>query len=157
MTSPDTRAWLRTALQDLTQARAHLAFSSGRVAALDFARTAPTPEELERVEAYSSRFARVVDLVVNKALRALDRHELVAEGTLLDVLHRAEKRGIIEDAETFRAMKEVRNVIAHDYSGAELMELLKFCRAREAALNAACDRVVAYANRLLSSEPKAAH
>lgn len=154
MTPPDSRVWLRAALQDLVQARAHLAFSSARVAALDFARAAPSPEELERVEAYTSRFARVVDLLVNKALRALDRHELTGEGTLLDVLHRAEKRGLIPAAEAFRAMKEVRNVIAHDYSGAELGELLVFCRAREAMLIAACDRVTAYAKTRLDAGPR---
>ncbi len=54
MTAPDTRAWLTTALQDLEQARAHLAFSSGRVGGLDFARAAPAPEELERVEVSSA-------------------------------------------------------------------------------------------------------
>ncbi len=114
MTPPDARVWLRAALDDLAQAREHLAFSSARVAGIDFARRAPTPEELERIEAYTSRFVRVVDLLVNKALRALDRYELADEGTLLDVLHRAEKRGLIGDAEAFRAMKEVRNIIAHD-------------------------------------------
>jgi uncharacterized protein YutE (UPF0331/DUF86 family) len=82
----------------------------------------------------------VVDLLVNKALRALDRYELAGEGTLLDVLHRTEKRGLIDDAEVFRAMKEVRNIIAHDYSGTELKDLLVFCRERETVLNAACDR-----------------
>lgn len=84
---------------------------------------------MERVEAYTGRFARVVDLLVNKVLRALDRHELAGEG--------------------FRAMKEVRNIIAHDYSGAELAALLVFCRSREAELNDACNRVVAYAPILL--------
>jgi uncharacterized protein with HEPN domain len=37
-------------------------------------------------------------------------------------------------------MKEVRNIIAHDYSGTELKDLLVFCRERETVLNAACDR-----------------
>jgi hypothetical protein len=152
VTAPDTRAWLRSALDELAQARAHLAFSSARVAGLDFAQSAPSPEELERAEAYTSRFARVVDLLVNKALRVLDRHELMAEGTLLDVLHRAEKRGFIPGVEPMRAMKEVRNIIAHDYSGAELGELLGFCRSRETALLAACDLVVAYVDRRLAAD-----
>ncbi|MEO5958837.1 MAG: hypothetical protein ABIR80_06950 [Opitutaceae bacterium] len=40
---------------------------------------------------------------------------------------------------------EVRHVIAHDYSGAERTALLDFCRTREPLLNAACDRIAAYA------------
>jgi hypothetical protein len=154
MTAPDTRAWLRAALEDLAQARGHLAYSSARVAGLDFSGVAPTAEQLERVEAYTSRFARVVDLLANRALRALDRHELIGKGTVLDVLHRAEKRGLIDDAEGFRALKEVRNVIAHDYSGAELTQLLAFCRVREALLNAEGDRVENYTRARLDAGPK---
>ena len=78
----------------------------------------------------------------------------MGEGTLLDVLHWAEKRGLIPAAEAFRVMKEVRNIIAHDYSGAELAGLLVFCRAREVALLAACDRVTDYANTRLSVAPQ---
>ena len=63
---------------------------------------------------------------------------------LLDLLHRAEKRGLIASTEEFRALEEVRNVIAQDYSGAELTALLDFCRTREPRLNAACDRMAAY-------------
>ena len=150
MTTPIAREWLEAALRDLAQAREHLAFSSGRVSGLRLTADAATPEGLERVEAYTSRFARVVDLVVNKVLRALDRHELAADGTLLDVLHRAEKRGLVASTEEFRALKEVRNVIAHDYSGAELAALLDFCRVREPLLNATCDRIAAYARAQLA-------
>ena len=151
MTPPRSEVWLEAALCDLARAREHLAFSSGRVANLRDAADAATPEGLERIEAYTSRFARVVDLVVNKVLRALDRHELAGEGTLLDVLHRAEKRGLIANTEEFRALKEVRNVIAHDYSGAELAALLEFCQAREALLNTTCDRIVSYARARLTT------
>ena len=55
---------------------------------------------------------------------------------LLDLLHRAEKRGLIASTEEFRSLEEVRNVIAQDYSGAELTALLDFC--------CTCDQIAAY-------------
>ena len=45
-------------------------------------------------------------------LRSLDRVELKPEGTLLDVVNRAEKRGFVGQSEELREMKDVRNMIA---------------------------------------------
>ena len=73
-----------------------------------------TEKQLESAEAFTGRFARSVDLLVNKVLRALDRVELKPEGTLLDVVNRAEKRGLVERAEELREMKDVRNMIARE-------------------------------------------
>lgn len=81
-------------------------------------------DQLESVEVFCSRFARTVDLLVNQVLRGLDRAELQAQGTLIDVVNRAEKRGLVEHAETLREMKDLRNIIAHDYAGARLAEVL---------------------------------
>ena len=105
---------LRVSLEELKQARVHLDFSFQQIRGLSCDLTHLTEEELESVEAFCSRFARTVDLLVNKVLRSLDRVELVAQGTLIDVVNRAEKRGFIESAEDLREMKDIRNVIAHD-------------------------------------------
>jgi len=81
----------------------------------------------EAVEAFMSRFARTVDLLTNKVLRALDLVELEPSGSLLDVLNRAERRGVVESAERLREMKNLRNLIAHDYAGEYLAETFKAC------------------------------
>jgi hypothetical protein len=47
---------------------------------------------MDCVEVLSARFVRTVDFFVHKFLRAADRHELIAEGTLIDTINRAEKR-----------------------------------------------------------------
>ena len=80
-----------------------------------------TEKQLASAEPFRGRFARSVDLLVNKVLRALDRVELKPEGTLLDVVNRAEKRGLVEHAEELREMKDVRNMIARE--AAELMAI----------------------------------
>jgi uncharacterized protein YutE (UPF0331/DUF86 family) len=110
---------------------------------------AASPDELESVEAFTSRFARTVDLLVNKLLRCLDRVELLSPGTLLDTVNRAEQRGFVERAALLREMKDVRNIIARDYAGAQLAEVLRYCRDHKPVLDAICERVEAYARTLL--------
>jgi uncharacterized protein YutE (UPF0331/DUF86 family) len=77
--------------------------------------TAIPPEEAERLEALSARFARLSDILVQKVFRAIDAVELVDEGSLLDRLARMEKRGVIDSADTWRRIRALRNQIAHDY------------------------------------------
>jgi len=73
------------------------------------------PESLERLEALVARFARLIDILVQKLFRAIDAIELVDEGSLLDRLARMEKRGLIESAAEWRQIRELRNQVAHDY------------------------------------------
>lgn len=87
--------FLRTSLDELSRARERLAFSYQRVLDLGADLSGFSPEELERVEAFTSRFARVVDLLTNKVLRALFAYELESVETVLDRLHLAEKRGFV--------------------------------------------------------------
>lgn len=150
MKSPRARQLLEQGLAELAQARRHLDFSFQQVAQLpeDFHQV--SEEQLESIEAFCSRFARSVDLLVNKVLRSLDRVELLSEGTLLDVVNRAEKRGLINRAADLREMKEVRNLIAHDYAGAGSADIFVFCREQKPAFDAMANGVSAYARRLLT-------
>ena len=143
--------FLQTALAELTQARRHLDYSFQQVAGLPDDLQGATPAQLESVEAFSSRFARTVDLLVNKVLRSLDRVELLPPGTLIDVVNRAEKRGLVARATDLREMKDVRNIIAHDYAGAKAAEIFAYCREQQPALVAVCNRVEVYAAPLIAS------
>jgi len=69
----------------------------------------------ESCEALTSRYARLCDLLVQRLFRTVDQVELVDEGTVLDRLNRAEKRGIIASAAEWRELRELRNSIVHDY------------------------------------------
>jgi len=139
------RALLLQGVTELIEARQHLDFSASRVADLPGDLHGVHGEQLESAEAFTTRFARVVDLLVNKVLRGIDRVELQPEGTLLDVVHRAEKRGFVTEASLLRELKSVRNVIAHDYAGARLPEIVGYCRQRKPVLDTVCDAVQVYA------------
>jgi hypothetical protein len=149
---PDqARRFLEQALAELASARRHLDFSSQQVAGLSSTLEGATERQLESAEAFTGRFARSVNLLVNKVLRSLDRMELNPEGTLLDIIHRAEKRGLVGRAEELREMTDVRNMIAHDYAGARAAEIFAWCREQKPVFDRICQSVVAHAQQILSA------
>lgn len=151
MKRDQARRWLEQALVELASARRHLDYSCEQVAGLPETLEGATEKQLESTEAFTGRFARSVDLLVNKVLRSLDRVELNSEGTLLDIINRAEKRGLVDHAEELREMKDVRNMIAHDYAGARAAEIFAWCREQKPVYDRICDRVSAHAAQILSA------
>lgn len=115
-------------------------------------RCPPTEEALARIEAFTSRFARVVDLMSKRVLRAMDQFEMYEPGTLLDVANRAEKRGLIESTDWLRELKDIRNRISHDYAGDRLPEILAYCRGELPRLFGTCRRIRDYGQRLLERQ-----
>ena len=84
-----------------------------------------SPGDLDAFEALTSRYARASDVILQKLFRGLDALELEDGGTLLDALNRAEKRGLIDSANDFRVIRELRNEIAHEYAQANLRPLFE--------------------------------
>lgn len=82
-----------------------------------------TPADLDAFEALTGRYARTSDMILQKLFRGLDALELEDQGTLLDTLNRAEKRGLIVSAADFREIRELRNEIAHEYAQENLRPL----------------------------------
>jgi len=81
--------------------------------------------ELDHFEAFTSRFARLSDIVIQRVFRLIDRIELEDEGTVRDRINRAEKKGLIESADTFVQIRIVRNDIAHEYHIEALRDIYK--------------------------------
>jgi hypothetical protein len=107
-------------------------------------------EELDLIEVRGARFARTADFLVNKALRSLDRYELEPEGTLIDVVNRAEKRGLIAQARDLRRMKELRNEIVPEYLPHQQVELLADLKVQVPLLLETGQRLVTYADEVLT-------
>jgi len=82
-----------------------------------------TLEEFEKLEVLASRYGRTTDMLINKVLRSIDTLELEDIGTPLDIMNRAEKRGIVESAELLHTIKDLRNNIVHEY---QIDEIAKF-------------------------------
>ena len=141
-------ALLQSARQELLDARQHLNFSTKSVSSI-LAEGEWTELELEKVEAFTSRFARVVDLLINRVLRAIDRFELNEPGTLLDTANRAVARNLISGVDWLRELKDIRNRIAHDYAGLQLPDLFVYCQRVVPELERSCQKIDAYIAQLL--------
>ena len=74
-----------------------------------------TPDEFGKFETLCSRYARGIDFLIRKIFRSIDAYEFENQGTLVDVINNAHKRGLIKDIEEIRLMKDIRNTIAHEY------------------------------------------
>ncbi len=84
-----------------------------------------TEEEFDAYENLSGRYARTVDVIISKVLRSIDAVELEDGGTLIDVVNRAEKRGLVASADLLRDRKDLRNDIVHEYETDDLRGLFR--------------------------------
>ena len=102
---------LREELSGLQLAAVYLGYSMERCLNLIGQEQLP-PEQLERLESLTSRFARLADLLIQRIFRLVDEIELTGGGALLDRIYRAEKRGWANAAELIK-IRELRNLIAY--------------------------------------------
>ncbi len=93
-------------------------------------------DEFGKFETLCSRYSRGIDFLIRKIFRTLDEYEFENQGTLVDVVNNAHKRGLFEDVDELRIMKDVRNTIAHEYIEDDLVEVF--------------DEVLLYTEKLIS-------
>ena len=142
---------LQEELTDLQAAADHLGHSMERCRDL-IGRKEMTPEELERLESRTSRFARLSDLLTQRIFRLIDELELTGGGTLLDRIFRAEKRGWAAALEMIR-IRELRNLIAHEYADDKMPEIHAAVAALSPALLAVVPKVITYADDIIRRYP----
>lgn len=107
-----------------------------------------SPEELESFESLCSRFARLSDIMTQKIFRLLAEIALEQPGTVRDRINRAEKWNLIESAETFVAIRIVRNDIAHEYLPEAIRDIFKKVLELTPSLLKAVALTKHYCNRL---------
>ena len=78
--------------------------------------------EFDALEVLASRFARLSDILVQKIFRTIDALLLEGSGSTIDVINRAEKRGLATP-QSLRKIREIRNRIAHEYADEDLLLL----------------------------------
>ncbi len=82
-------------------------------------------EDLDKLEALTSRFARLSDILIQKIFRLIESIELEEQGTVRDRIHKAEKWGLVDKTEDFILIRELRNSIAHEYLPEAISEIYK--------------------------------
>lgn len=115
---------LATALQDLSSTTQWLELSFKKCQQIGMKKHY-SADEMEALEALAGRFARACDFLINKVYRAIDKVELEETGTIIDVLNKADKRGLVSSIEEIREIKGLRNIIAHEYAGPKLESIFE--------------------------------
>lgn len=129
----------------LKQASAHVLWSLQRCAVVP---ASPWSEEqLERLESLGSRFARLADLLTQRLMRLADELELEAPGSLIDRIRRAEKRGWVDEDGQLVRIRELRNLIAHEYEDEDLPSLYAEVLRLAPVLCSAAERALQWAGR----------
>jgi len=82
-------------------------------------------DEFGKFETLCSRYSRSIDFLIRKIFRTIDAFEFENQGTLIDVVNNAHKRGLFEDIDELRIMKDVRNTIVHEYIEDKLIEVFE--------------------------------
>jgi len=123
---------IEEAKQEIIEGLKHLEYSLNKVKSLSNDPKNLTSEELESWEGLVARFGRVSDIFLSKYLRS---RVLAVEpgfrGTFRDFLDYAEKMGLIESANFWMEIRELRNASVHEYSKKKIPLLLE--RVRESA------------------------
>ncbi|BAP54751.1 hypothetical protein THII_0454 [Thioploca ingrica] len=147
--NPNRLLLLQAELELMDKAREHLRYSYERCQAI-VGKASYTLEELEHFESLTSRFARLSDLLIQKLFRLIDQLDLDESGTIRDRINRAEKKGLIADADRFVEIRELRNQIAHEYNPNAMLtiftEVLHYCPP----LFDAVERVHRYSSQYLT-------
>jgi len=138
---------LHNEMAGLQLAADHLAYSLGRCQTLTGLQTLQ-PDELERLESMTARFARLSDLLIQRIFRLVDDIELVSHGSVLDRIYRSEKRGWANATEMIRIL-ELRNLISHEYATEQMSEIYATVASMAPFLQAAVQQVSAYVNSTL--------
>lgn len=84
-----------------------------------------TMDEFASYETLCSRYSRSIDFLIRKIFRTIDEYEFENQGTLVDVVNNAHKRGLIDSVDKIRLMKDLRNTIVHEYIEENLKELFQ--------------------------------
>jgi len=87
--------------------------------------------DLERFESLVARFSRLSDLLTRDILHLIDSLDLDEPGSEWDSINRAEKIGIIANAEQFILIRKLRHTIAHEFDPAVIehvfSQVLGYC------------------------------
>ena len=76
-------------------------------------------EFLEKLDAFRVRYGDLQDSLGGKVFRSLLKAEDEEPLNMADTLNKMEKRGILDSADHWRKLREIRNAFAHDYPEAE--------------------------------------
>jgi len=113
-------------------------------------KNAYTPDEEDRFEALTAKFARLSDLILKKVIRTIDKLDIDDPATTMrDTISRAEKKGLISGEMKFIEIRKRRNEIAHEYAGTDkdFIEIYKYVLENSHYLFDSVNRIKKYCEK----------
>lgn len=125
----DLQSLIEEAKQEILEGIGHLEYSLNKVGGLSTDTSKLSSEELETWEGLVARFGRVSDIFLSKYIRSrILAVEPGYRGTFRDFLDYAEKMKIIDSADFWMEIREIRNASVHEYSKNKVPILLEQVR-----------------------------
>ena len=115
--------------QKLLKALSRLEHSFNKIKTISSKTSELADDELALWESFTARFSRASDLFLSKYLRIKVLSEDPSfKGTFRDLLNISLKHGWIDSIEKWMAIRELRNLCAHEYSEEKLPSILESVR-----------------------------
>jgi hypothetical protein len=120
---------LTTQQRKLKKALQYLQYSYNKILNLSDKVEKLDEESLETWESFAARFSRVAEIFLTQYLRTMVlMNDPGFSGSLRDFVNQGEKLGLLDDAKAWMAIREIRNITAHDYSEEDLSEFFKLLK-----------------------------
>jgi uncharacterized protein YutE (UPF0331/DUF86 family) len=154
-TGTEELEYLESVLENLRKAKETLNYSYNICKQIGV-KDAYSEEEQDRLESLSSKFARLTDLILKQAFKAVDMLDLEEpSGTIRDAINRAEKKGLVSSASIFIEIKKMRNKIAHEYVEVDdLLAIYKFVLENTPQLFDTVERIHTYCQKFKTGADK---
>jgi hypothetical protein len=144
------RRVLADRLEELRRARDALERSYRRVGGPDMIDVLSQSDDgLVELEAFTARFARLTDILVQQVLRAIDELEGQDPAAPLDRIQRAEKRAWVASASEMIEARNLRNRIAHDYDAEGWRQIARLAYTLVPQLLLSAERTLGGSARLI--------
>ena len=107
-----------------------------------------TPEQISRTDQLIYRFSQLQDTIGNKLFPLIldGLGEYAPNMPFIDILNSLEKLSIIESTEQWLSLREIRNLVTHEYSGneQEMVDAFNELHQQAQVLNSTLDALLAY-------------
>lgn len=110
-----------------------------------------SPEQVSRTDQLIYRFSQLQDTIGNKLFPLIleGLGEYTSNMPFIDILNTLEKLSIIEGAEEWLSLREIRNLVTHEYSGneQEMVDALNELYQQAQVLSSTMDNLSVYIKR----------
>jgi hypothetical protein len=149
MLNEKERDYLNKLMVQLKKAKKTALFSFNICAKIGI-KDAYSEDEEDRFESLTSKFSRLSDLIIKKAIRTIEIFDLESPpDSIRDLISISEKKGLISSEFKFIEIRRTRNIIAHEYiiDDDDVVFIYKYVLENIIFLLDAVDKIIEYCKK----------